>query len=107
MNAENIFSNPFVFSLLIVIVLNIMFIFFYRPKVGRKTFIRAFFYLYLACTTLVYFHHRQMQQDFDSKINSNLNLDLITREGSQEDIIVPQIEKVDLNFKPQLEDELI
>lgn len=105
---ENIFSNPFIFAGVLIIVLTIMFIFFYRPTIGRKTFIRSLFYMYVVTCGALYFHHRQLQLEFDSKLQSNLNIGLVTKEGSSEEAIIPligasQSEKPKVNF----EDELI
>jgi hypothetical protein len=83
---NNIITNPFVVAFVIVIVLNIMMLFFYQPKFGRKVFIRATFYMYIITTFMVYFHYRFMENYFQDKFKTGMNMSLLSKQGASEEI---------------------
>ena len=99
------FANPFMLSSVIVIVLNIMVFFFFHPKVSRKTYFRGIFYMFIVTMSMVYLHHRAVDEEYRLELEKNMNIKLINQTGSDE--IEPVIDVFKTETTGGGEDELI
>lgn len=98
------FANPFIVAIIIVIVLNIMIFFFFKPgstkRVGRKTYFRAIFYMWLISTGILYLHHSAVDNDYKNKLAENMNLKLVNKTGGTHDELIPHLEVPKLVITP-------
>lgn len=85
------FANPFILSIIIVIVINIMVYFFFCPKVTTKTYFRSIFYMTIVITAMVYMHHREVDKYYSEELKKNINIDLVKGTGPTNDKIEPII----------------
>ena len=76
-------SNPFLIGFLIVVVINFMVIFLVPAKSKKtlKTYFRSGFYQYIFFTFVLYFHHAAVEKQFKQKFESELSMDLVSKEG--------------------------
>ena len=101
------FKNPFLMATIIVIVLNIMVYFFFSPSVGKKTYFRSIFYMWITTMIFMYIHNMAIMEEYKDKLNENLNLDLVNRTGSEFEI-KPDIKNNEVEGRGETnEDELI
>lgn len=88
------FNNPFLLSLIIVGILNLMFFFTTTrvngsKKKNLKSLVRSIFYQYIVTTFILYLHHSGLEKEFKKNFESNLNLNLVSRVGTGENLIKP------------------
>ncbi len=116
MNYEKIidlYADPYILAVTIVIILNLMIYFMFAPVVSKKTYFRSFVYMFMTITALSYFHHIAIKKNYDLKLNQDLNLNLVSRTATGGDEIMPELMQVQNNQSPETinvfanEDELI
>lgn len=86
------FANPFLIASIIVIILNLMVFFFFKPQIGRKSYFRSLFYMWIITLTIMYLHHKAVDTKYKKKLEENVNMSLVSKEGMGEDMIEPVID---------------
>lgn len=102
------FSNPFIVSIVIVLVIILLIFFMLKPKAGRKTYFRSIFYMWLSILGIMYLHNNAINYGHKQSMNNNMNLQLINKTGSFEEL-TPTLDTPVKNHEPIniFEDELI
>ncbi len=109
---SNYCSNPFIVGIVIVIALNFIIIF-VSPRlkngnISSKRLFRSTFYQYIIITFILYIHHNRVHNEYKQKYESELKLDLVSKTGSKEDRIEPDLKtEITPEINNNIEDEFI
>ena len=86
-----LYSDPYMLAISIIVVLNIIIFFMFQPEVPKKTYFRGFMYMSVVIISLTYLHHTALKNTYDSKLNQNLNMSLVSKVGNAEEEIQPNL----------------